>query len=171
MTNHTQKFNDALKAEVAKGVTEITEQFVEELVERLGGGYEFDTYYTEFNPRSVDEVIIPEGITYIGTNAFTGFYGITSITIPNSLTTIGDFAFISLNIKNVVLGNGVKRIGKKAFFDCIRLTQINIPNSVTNIGEEAFFNCSRLEKITIPSATKIGENTFGWCGAKVKRLA
>lgn len=87
----------------------------------------------------VTSVVIPEDMTSIGNKAFYECFLLTSITIPNSVTSIGD----------------------DAFHNCSSLNSITIPNSVTSIGDEAFCNCSALASITIPeSVTSIGYDAF-----------
>ena len=85
---------------------------------------------------------IPNSVTTIENWAFGGCNSLTSINIPNSVTTIGNSAFngckslISINIPN-----SVTTIGEYVFSDCDSLTSINIPNSVTTIGDSAFCEC------------------------------
>ena len=86
----------------------------------------------------------------------------TSVTIPNSVTSIGDKAFYDCSgLTSVTIGNSVTSIGESAFSGCCGLTSITIPNSVTSIGYYAFENCSSLTSITIPeSVTGIGRNAL-----------
>ena len=91
--------------------------------------------------------------------------GVTSISIPNSVTSIGNFAFSSYNnITSVIIPNSVITIRECAFLWCSNLTSVIIPNSVTSIGESAFNLCSNLTSIIIPnSAIKIGKYCFSGC--------
>ncbi len=91
--------------------------------------------------------------------------GLTSINIPNSVTSIGDYAFYGCsNMTSVTIGNSVTSIGESAFELCHGLTSINIPNSVTNIGKSAFENCTGLTSINIANGvTSIGESVFSGC--------
>ena len=95
------------------------------------------------------------------------FYGtcITSVVIPDSVTTIGYSAFGWCDgLGSVVIGNSVTTIGEEAFSGCYRLSSIVIPESVTTIGVWAFANCNGLSSIVIPnSVTTIGYSAFGWC--------
>ena len=111
--------------------------------------------------------IIPNSVTSIGDYAFIDYSSLTSITIPNSVTSIGDKAFYDCSsLTSINIPNSVTSIGSRAFYDCSSLTSINIPNSVTSIGNTAFYNCSSLTSITIPnSVTSIGNWTFEGCSS------
>ena len=108
---------------------------------------------------------IPNSVTAIGFDAFSGCNGLTNIEIPNSVTTIGSGAFHSCNgLTNIEIPNSVTTIGNDAFHSCGGLTNIEIPNSVTSIGDNAFCNCSGLTSVTIPNyVTYIGEGAFYGC--------
>lgn len=87
---------------------------------------------------------------------------LTSVTIPNSVTTIGRYAFSGCaHLTSVMIPNSVTTIEEYAFSHCVHLTSVIIPNSVTTIGESAFVYCSGLTSVTIPkSVTKIDEKAF-----------
>ena len=118
-------------------------------------------------------VVIPETVTYegaeysvksIGDAAFLHCLGLTSISIPNSVTTIGLSAFKGCGLTSITIPNSVTTIGISAFHSCLGLTSITIPNSVTLIGGNAFSDCSNLASISIPnSVTTIGIGTFERC--------
>lgn len=114
------------------------------------------------------DVIIPskyEGlpVTSIGVSAFSG-YGITSITLPDSIISIEKYAFYScINLTSVNIPNGVTSIGEYAFYDCRKLTSIMIPDSV-NLIENNTFGASGLTNVTIGnSVTSIGDYAFVFC--------
>ena len=90
-----------------------------------------------------------------------------SLTIPNSVTTIGESAFCyCTGLTAVTIGDKVKSIGKYAFYECHGLISITIPNSITNIEEETFRGCSNLISITLPNKLKsIGAGAFFGCGS------
>ena len=110
-------------------------------------------------------ITIPNSVTSIGEYAFFGCSELTSITIPNSVTTIGSSAFYGCTgLTSITIPNSVTTIGNWAFNGCRGLTSITIPNSVTTIGNWAFNGCRGLTSITIPnSVTNIGDWAFYGC--------
>lgn len=111
------------------------------------------------------KVTIPNSVTTIREFAFSGCEKLTSITIPNSVTTIEGSAFFKCkNLSSINSGNSVAFIGDWAFAICENLTAVTIPNSVTFIGERAFSECTNLISVTIPSSvTSIGNYAFTEC--------
>lgn len=96
-----------------------------------------------------------------------------SVTIPNTITSIADYAFYNCkNLTNITMPNSVTSIEDYAFGYCRNLTSITIPNSVTSIGKYAFYYCENLTSITILASLKsigygtdesIGDNVFEGC--------
>ena len=118
-------------------------------------------------PGGKTKVSIPNSVTSIGNCAFYGCSSLTSVTIPNSVTSIGELAFYDCSsLTSITIPNSVTSIGYEAFYDCSSLTSITIPNSVTSIGARAFYNCSSLTSITIGnSVTSIGDRAFSGCSS------
>ena len=118
-----------------------------------------------FSRTSLQCVTIPNSVTKIGDGAFSSCYSLHSITIPNSVTKIGNRAFsVCESLQSATIPNSVKSIGDEAFSSCKFLQSITIPNSVTSIGDEAFSYCKSLQSITISnSVTSIGDRAFSVC--------
>ena len=123
---------------------------------------------------SVKKVVIKDGVTSIGKDAFKNCSNLKSITILDSVTSIGDFAFSDCSsLTSITIPDSVTSIGDFAFSGCSSLTSITIldsvtsitiPDSVTRIGDFAFSGCSSLTSITIPdSVTSIGDDAFSYC--------
>jgi hypothetical protein len=124
------------------------------------------------NCSSLTSLIIPNNITSICNYAFADCSSLTSITIPNSVKSIGNGAFICCTrLKKILLPNDIKNINDKTFYGCHSLTSITIPNSVKSIGWMAFYNCDNLTDIIIPNGLKsIHNEAFRNCD-KLKSIA
>lgn len=110
-------------------------------------------------------VNIPDSITSIGDYAFDYCRSLTSITIPDSVTEIGDYAFDYCDgLTSITIPDSVTEIGESAFSSCRRLTSITIPYSVTGIGHAAFYDCSGLRRVfcerTTPPTAYFGGSSF-----------
>ncbi|MBP5365580.1 MAG: leucine-rich repeat domain-containing protein [Bacteroidales bacterium] len=90
----------------------------------------------------VKALVIPESVTSISC-AFSGCSGLTSVTIPNTVTSIDEYAFCECTgLTSVTIPNSVTSIGEGAFRGCSGLASVTIPNSVKSIDEDAFYDCS-----------------------------
>lgn len=118
-----------------------------------------------FDYCSLTSINLPNSVTSIGEWAFYECRSLTSINIPHSVTSIGNSAFSWCDsLTSINIPNSVTTIGDEAFYECKSLTSINIPDSVTSIGDGAFDECSSLASINIPdSVTSIGNGAFSEC--------
>ena len=142
----------------------------------VGGGLlYFFNVYTSYNDKLGDyafygcsgltSLTIPSSVTSIGNEAFHGCCGLTSLVIPSGVTSIGAEAFYGCSgLINLTIPSSVTRIGWSAFEGCSGLTSLVIPSSVTWISGEAFSGCSGLTSLVIPSSvTSIGKSAFSGC--------
>ena len=107
---------------------------------------------------NLTSVTIPDNVTSIGDNTFSGCYGLTNVTISDSVTGIGDYAFHGCSgLTNVTIPDSVTGIGDYAFYGCSGLTNVTIPEGVTSIGTNAFSFCNSLMSVTI-----LGNITNDW---------
>lgn len=118
-----------------------------------------------FNCKKLISITIPSSITSIGENAFDGCSGLTSLTIPSSVTSVEDYAFnMCSGLISFSIPSSVNSIGNYTFNGCTKLTSLTIPNSVTRIGNRTFGYCYGLTSFSIPSSvTSIGVNAFVNC--------
>ena len=118
---------------------------------------------------SLTSVTIPNSVTSIGENAFSYCNSLTSVTIPNSVTSIGESAFSQCSsLTSIDIPNSVTSIGGAAFAGCRSLISVTIGNSVTSIEDGTFADCSSLTSVTIPnSVTSIGEDAFAFCSSLI----
>jgi len=119
-------------------------------------------------PSKVTYESIQYDVTSIGNSAFSktfDSYGLTSIQIPNSVTTIDGCAFQNCKgLTSITIPNSVITIGGSAFYGCSGLTSISIPENITSIEGDTFYECSGLTSITIPEGvTDIGSMAFYKC--------
>lgn len=114
---------------------------------------------------SIREVVIENGITRIGNDAFTKCTGLESITIPDSVTSIGDYAFdYCSKLESITIPDSVTDIGVMAFAECRGLKTITIPDSVKTLGSHAFFYCTNLTSVKLSkNMERIEDATFFNC--------
>ena len=123
------------------------------------------------------DIIIPEkvkgndGVEYIVTtfadNCFEDCRGLTSITIPSSVTSLGKYCFFNCSgLTSITIPSSVTSLGKYCFADCRGLTSITIPSSVSSLDDLCFLGCTGLTSITIPSSvTSLGKYCFSNCSS------
>lgn len=115
-------------------------------------------------------VQLPESITTLGNNAFHNCTKLKSVNIPKAVTALPNMLFNSCrSLTDVELPSGLKSIGMSAFSGCTTLTALHIPEGVTEIGTSAFYSCSKLSSVNIPDGvTRIEGATFSYCSSLVE---
>ena len=110
-------------------------------------------------------VNLPESLTTIADGSFANCSALNHVTIPDNVTKIGTSAFCLCNeLSDITLGRGLTTIGDFAFKNCDNLETIQLPSNLKEIGKEAFRECDILKSITLPdSVTDIGEDAFSTC--------
>ena len=143
-----------------------------------GGDYYYnDNYYNYFTSNDVigsyafsgcsglTSLTLPAGITEIGFQAFYGCRGLTSLTLPDGITSIGSYAFYGCGrLTSLNLPAGITKISDGAFQYCSGLTSLTLPAGITEISDGTFWGCNGLTSLTLPAGiTWIGDYAFYWC--------
>ena len=141
--------------------------FTEEIISNYESAEDFRADYEQIS--SLKEITIPSKynglpVTAIGDYAFAAMC-FEKVNIPNTITTIGDFAFgVCEYLKSITIPDSVTYIGEFAFINCVSLSTITIGNKVNYIGAEAFSACVSLTSVTIPeSVCHIDYYAFSMC--------
>ncbi len=115
--------------------------------------------------RGLTSITIPLSVTSLGDHCFSWCIGLTSIIIPSSVTSLGDYCFSYCSgLTSITIPSSVTSLGDHCFEGCSDLTSITIPSSVTSLSESCFEGCSGLTSITIPSSvTSLGNDCFWGC--------
>ena len=115
----------------------------------------------------VKSVKIEPGVTTIGSGAFYDFPNLTSVSLPEGLTSIGDHAFAYCEaLPEVIIPAGVTYIGIEGFYNCFSITKLEVPDTVSTIGDYAFMGCQGLTSLDIPAELKqIGNYVYACCNA------
>ena len=127
--------------------------------------WDFTTYYNTpwRNYRTgIKNVVIGDGVTYIGQDSFARCENCSTVTIGNSVKTIGREAFDECDLTEVVIPDSVETIADSAFYWNKNLSDLTLGESVTSIGKYAFQDCA-LTEVTIPATvTEIGDHALGY---------
>ena len=112
-------------------------------------------------------ITIPDRVTHIGDTCFFNCKKLTQIVLPESVSEIGGYAFTGcISLKEVTLADGITRIGDSAFANCKELMHIEIPGSVSAIGNNAFTGCVSLAEVTLADGVSgIGNHIFDGCSS------
>ena len=157
-----------IKASIeAKGVTVPSDALIDQYADYVdeiqtgGGGGQAEEDLKNLIERDITSITIPNNVTSIGNNVFSYCTSLTSITIPNGVTSIGTSAFaLCSSLTSITIPNGVTSIGTSAFVSCSSLTSITIPNGVTSIGTSAFQNCTQLNTVVLNGGGVIGGTNY-----------
>ena len=125
--------------------------------------------YVFYDCSGLTSLTLPSSVTKIGCYALSNCIGLTSLTLPSSVTEIGEHAFLNCRgLTNFTIPSGVTKIGAGAFFCCYGLISLTIPSSVTAIGSRAFNDCSGLTSIYayMEKLPETGSNLFLGCDEK-----
>jgi hypothetical protein len=115
------------------------------------------------NCRELDSISIPESVESIGEYAFSGCTGLVSIELPESVTSIGKGAFSSdTGLVSINIPRGITSIKTETFYRCSSIITVEIPEGVSSIGDLAFYGCSSLESVIseIYEPFQISSTTF-----------
>ncbi len=131
---------------------------------RLASGVLFGTSAFK-NCSALETVTIPNSVNTMGNSMFNACYALTTVTIPNSVNTMGNSMFNSCYaLTSITIPNSVNTMGSWAFNSCYALTTVTIPNSITSISDYLFSSCRALKYVRIPSSvTSIGSTVFRYC--------
>lgn len=110
----------------------------------------------------ITDLVIPEGVSSIGSYSFVKCEGIKSVTFPSTLTAIGSHAFYQSGLESVDIPKGITTIEESTFYGCANLKRVTIPEGVTSIGYTAFVKCG-IESLTLPSTIREMSQSFYHC--------
>ena len=115
--------------------------------------------FSELEAIQVKTIILPEGLTKIGSRAFE-YVKLENVTFPSSLKTIEKEAFVHTNLKELLLPDGIVKIGDTTFSNCRNLKKVSLPDSLIELGNDIFRWCSSLTDVRLPANLKSIPNCF-----------
>ena len=157
-----------LERDAFRGCTGLTSVLIPKTVENTH--YYYDGIYSPFRGcNNLQEVKFEDGMTRIPNSILCFCAAKLNIVIPDSVTEIGEAAFLNSGIVAVTIPDAVTEIEEDAFGGCTGLASIKLPESVVNIGTKIFANCTSLTDVTLPSTWEsIPASTFAGCTALEK---
>lgn len=120
------------------------------------------------NFKSLKNVSIPKSVTSVGDSAFSGCTSLTKVTFAggSKCAKIGRYSFSATKISGIALPSGLKSIGKAAFYDCTKLSSVTLPAAVTTVGDYSFYGCTALKTVSSAKGSKlttVGDAAFFGC--------
>lgn len=115
--------------------------------------------------RAITEITAEDmqGVTSLSNNAFATLGNIVSVTLPETLKSIGSYAFGGCtSLKSIVIPNSVTSIGMEAFYGCASMESVTIPTNIKTLGSNVFYGCTSLKRVKVLAITPptIQSNTF-----------
>lgn len=118
---------------------------------------------------SLTSVTIPDSVTSVDENAFLECTGLTAITIPDSVTYLGEYVFRDCtNLKEAIIGNGVPELKSNVFKNCSKLSTVSIGSSVAAMGNQVFYHCTSLTKVELPEGMELIDTGVFWGCTKLE---
>lgn len=134
---------------------------IKELV--IPEGIEAIKQYSFYGGANITVLVMNSGVKVINRNAFSFCTSLTNVRFPETLVSIGSYAFESTKIEELDIPNGITTINENTFFNCSKLERIKLPESLQLIKNSAFSECSGLRSVTIPANVElIQNNAFRW---------
>lgn len=115
---------------------------------------------------SITRVVVGNGVTSIGDGAFFAYSNLQSVTLPDTLTCIGDFTFSGSPIKSIDIPDSVTELGEGVFQGCTELQTVNLSDKLTSVNNYTFSGCSNLKAVVIPDGVRtIKHEAFALCSS------
>ncbi|MCR4651048.1 MAG: leucine-rich repeat protein [Lachnospiraceae bacterium] len=114
---------------------------------------------------NIEELVLRDGVTEIGTGAFMYCYYMKTMTLPQTLEIIGNEAFSNCReLTSLTIPGSVRKIGRNAFYNDYSITDVTFAEGVKEVSDYVFYNCYRIKRVTIPASMEyIGEKAFCYC--------
>lgn len=118
-----------------------------------------------FQNTDITSISLPNSITSLGNNCFQHCKNLIYVKLPDNITSLGDYVFTSCSkLSSIKLPDTLTSLGEYCFSFCDGLTSLLLPNSITTLGEGCFMGCENIETITLPSnITSLPANCFSGC--------
>jgi len=157
----------SIERDAFDGCSYLSDFTIPEGIERIeDGGWNssVSAFQGAFTGCPITSITLPNSMTYIGNYAFYQ-RPLTSIVLPEGLATIGDYAFWGCqSLASVTFSPNLATIGNRAFYGCSKLATLNLPTGLISINDYAFYSCSSITELHIPASVEsIGASAFEGC--------